>query len=55
MSLFKVLENVFAAVAFAEKGDFETATFIASGKKPKDARPKVQPKKQVDKRARLRT
>ncbi len=55
MSLFKTLENVFAAVAFAEKGDFDTALFIASGKPAKQERQKVQPKKQADKRARLRT
>ncbi|GFM33484.1 hypothetical protein LN040_00645 [Desulfovibrio subterraneus] len=54
MSLFKTLENVFAAVAFAEKGDFETAIFIASGKTAKEERVKAQPKKQADKRARLR-
>lgn len=30
-TFFKMLENVFAAVAFAESGEWETARMIANG------------------------
>ena len=41
-NFLKYLENVFAAVAFAEAGEFETAKEIAAGEhssKPEDPSP----------------
>ncbi len=54
MSILTTLENVFAAVVFAEKGDFETARYLASGKESREDRPRTQTRKRKDSRARLR-
>lgn len=54
MNLLTTLERMFAASAFAERNDKETAILIAQGKEAARPRSARQTDRRVDKRPRLR-
>ncbi len=54
MNLRTVLEKIFAAAAFAEKGDRDTALQVAGLRTEEQKREKAQGQKRTDTRARLR-